>query len=164
MEKTVYLGYHEKGSIKWSVFSYLLALVVIGTQAVNAYVQKSPYGTIYAGVFAAALLAGIFLAILNWRNGIPRVVLDTETLQLTLSSGSPVRSIAANEIEYLDFHPARVELVLRAGENRIITLAPQGYDESKRLKTLLKEFAELNGIPLTEALYTHPPKSGQTPH
>ena len=164
MENMVYLGYYKKGSAKLSILTYILATLAIGMQMAAALIEGRSYAPIYTGLFAASVIAGICMGIYTWRSGIPRVILNESTLTVKLTPASLLRTVSSGEIDHIDFHPSRMELFLQDVTGKPVILAPQNYDENRRLKALLREFATANHILLNEAPYNPPLKPGATPH
>lgn len=161
MEKTVYLGYYEKKAVKWSLFGYILGILTMTATTIRMIMAHDPDLPWFLAFFLGAASLGIIYRILIKVRGLPRITVGDKSLTLLQSVLSRPARIPVVEIDQLQVRPSRIQLYLKGGAGKAITLTPSNYEETKRLKELLRNFAAANGIPFSEEA-AHP-SSPKTP-
>ncbi|NLP08860.1 hypothetical protein GX408_00545 [bacterium] len=157
MEKTVYLGYYEKKAMKWSLFGYLLGILTMTGTTIRMIMKHDPDLSWFLTFFLGAASLGIIYRILIHVRGLPRITVGDKNLTLLQSVLSRPARIPAVEIDQLKARPSRIQLYLKGHADEPIALTPSTYEESKRLKTLLRNFAAANDVPFSEE--SPPPSS-----
>ncbi|HNW60322.1 MAG TPA: hypothetical protein PKI62_11645 [bacterium] len=164
MDETIYLGDDPKRSMKWPIISFLLAFFAIALQTAASLIQHRPWAPIYAVLLLASLLSGIYVLMHTRRNGLPRLVIQESSLHLKPGLWAKLRSIAAAEIDHFAIHPSRVDLFLKTESHQAIPLSCYNFAENKRLKSVLKAFAEQHRIPCTETASSSATSRLSAPH
>ncbi|HPN33576.1 MAG TPA: hypothetical protein PK843_03625 [bacterium] len=161
MEKTVYLGYYEKKTLKWSLFGYVLGLVAMSATTIRMIMAHDPDLPWFLAFFLGAASLGIIYRILIYVKGLPRITVADKSLTLLQSVLSKPVRIPAVEIDQLQFHPSRIQLYLKGRGGKPIALTPSTYEETRRLKELLRTFASANGVAFSET--ASPTSSAKAP-
>lgn len=162
MEKTVYLGYYEKKAVKWSLVGYILGIVIMSGTTIRMIMAHDPDLPWFIAFFLGAASLGLIYRILIHVKGLPRVTVADNSLTLLQSILSKQAQISAAEIDQLVVQPSRILLYLKGGLGKPLTLTPSTYEETRRLKELLRNFAAANGIPFSEE--ASQPSSAKAPH
>jgi len=160
MEKTMYLGYYEKKAVKWSLIGYILGILTMTGTTIRMIMAHDPDLPWFLVFFFGAASLGIIYRILIHVRGLPRITVGDHSLTLLQSVLSRPARIPALEIDQLQARPSRILLYLKGGVGKHTALTPRTYEETRRLKELLRTFAAANQIPFSEeAAHPSSPKA-----
>ena len=151
MEKTISLDYLEKKWLKVPYWGYGFGLILIGLTLARSIRENGLRFWPVAFLILLALGLTVQLIISHNKRMSRVVIVEDRSISLRFSAFSRLRTFAVDEIDHFVIHPNRVDLVLRKDRDNVLTLAPYAYQEAKRLKEVLREFAVANLIQLVES-------------